>query len=254
MRNILLEISFNGKNYHGWQIQENAVTVQQTLRDALKKVLCLDGGITGCSRTDAGVHANMFCCNFKTPTPIPLENIPLAVNSQLPGDIVVKRAEEMPDDFNSRFDCKRKRYIYIVRNSPIRDPFRDGLCYCYPRRIDEKFLDEQAKSFVGEYDFNAFCASGCEVEDRVRRIYSFDVYRKNEDVVFSVTGNGFLYNMVRIMVGTLIDTGRGKIEKDSIGDIIKSRQRENAGITVPGEGLYLDKVFYSEVENEKESV
>ena len=247
MKNILLEITFNGSFYHGWQIQKNAITVQQVLKEIIEKLTNEQIVLNGCSRTDAGVHANSFCCNFKTNSGIPSEKFADALNANLPSDIVVKKSENVPLDFHSRYDCKGKRYIYKILNSKSKNPFKEKLVYYYPYSIDVDLLNEQASDFVGEYDFTSFCASGSEVESKVRRIYDFTVERKDDEVIFSVTGNGFLYNMVRIMVGTLLDINTGKIEKDTIKEIIDKKSRANAGITVPGEGLYLDKVYYKEV-------
>lgn len=247
MRNILLEITFNGSFYHGWQIQNNATTVQQTLKETIEKLTNEQIVLNGCSRTDAGVHANSFCCNFKTDSTIPSHKFADALNANLPSNIVVKKSEEVLMDFHSRYDCKAKRYIYKILNSKNKNPFKDKLIYYYPYEIDVELLNEQSSDFVGEYDFTSFCASGSEVESKVRKIYDFTVERKDDEVIFSVTGNGFLYNMVRIMVGTLLDINSGKIQKDTIKEIIKKKSRDSAGITVSGEGLYLDKVYYEEV-------
>ena len=247
MRNIFLEISYNGAGYHGWQVQDNAVTVQQVLQDAIYSVFQKRENIIGCSRTDSGVHANIFCCNFRTESNIPIDKIPDALNANLPRDIVVLSSKEVPLEFHSRYDCIAKEYEYRILNSKKRNPFRDGLCWFYPYDLDEKLMNEECKVFIGMYDFSAFCASKSSVEDKTRTIYDFSVRRENDDVIFTVKGNGFLYNMVRIMVGTLVDISRGKIEKDSIRNIILSLDRDRAGVTAPPEGLYLNRVFYDEV-------
>lgn len=247
MTNILLNISFNGSAFHGWQIQPNAVTVQQTLCDAIEKLTGERLNVVGCGRTDAGVHANSFYCNFKTQSTVPPDKFSDALNCILPDTIVVKSSMEVSATFHARYDCDGKRYIYRILNSKTKSPFLCGLVYHYPYEIDCEKLNTAAKDFIGTYDFSAFCASGCEVVDRVRTIYDFNVYRQGDEVIFSVEGNGFLYNMVRIMVGTLLDIGRGKIDKDSIKKILLSKSRNNAGVTVPGEGLYLDEVFYDGV-------
>lgn len=244
MRNLLLEISYNGMNYHGWQVQANAVTVQEKLQDAIESVFGSREDVKGCSRTDSGVHANMFCCNFRTEKNIPAEKVSDALNANLPYDISVKSCREMPFDFHARYDCRGKEYVYKIWNGKTRNPFLDKLCCFYRYNIDVDLLDKEAKDFIGRYDFSAFCAAGSSVEDKVREIYSFDVKRVGEEVLFTVSGNGFLYNMVRIMVGTLLDISSGKIEKGSIKNIIESADRSEAGFTAPAEGLYLNSVYY----------
>ncbi len=246
MKNFLLEISYNGAAYHGWQIQENAVTVQQKIQDAIEKVFGKREDIKGCSRTDSGVHANSFFCNLKTEKNISAEKIPAALNAYLPFDIAVKSSREVPDDFHARYNCKGKEYIYKVWNSQIRNPFYEKRYYHYKYSIDTDLLNSEAQSFVGVHDFSAFCATGSAVEDKVREIFDFKVVRNGDEVLFFVSGNGFLYNMVRIMVGTLLDISSGKIEKNSIDRILKSGKRESAGFTVPPDGLYLNRVFYEE--------
>ncbi|MBP3329923.1 MAG: tRNA pseudouridine(38-40) synthase TruA [Clostridia bacterium] len=244
MRNLLLEISYNGMNYHGWQVQQNAVTVQEKLQDAIESVFGKREDVKGCSRTDSGVHANMFCCNFKTEKNITVSKIPEALNANLPSDISVKSCKEMPLDFHARYDCKGKEYVYRIWNAQVRNPFADKLSYHYKYDLDAEMLSLEAKAFIGKHDFSAFCAAGSSVEDKVREIYSFDVIRQGEEVFFRVSGNGFLYNMVRIMVGTLLDISSGKIEKGTIGEIIESEDRNRAGFTVPASGLYLNSVYY----------
>ncbi|MBQ7580127.1 MAG: tRNA pseudouridine(38-40) synthase TruA [Clostridia bacterium] len=247
MKNILLNISFNGSFFHGWQIQPNAVTVQQTLCDAIKNLTNESVNLIGCSRTDSGVHANSFVCNFKTESTIPPEKFADALNCELPDTVVVKESFEVPESFHARYDCKGKRYVYRILNTKTKSPFFNGLVFHYPYEIDVEKLDRASKDFVGTHDFTAFCAAGSDVADKVRTIRSFQVFRRGDEVVFSVEGDGFLYNMVRIMVGTLLDIGRGKIDQNSIKKIISEKSRDNAGVTVPGEGLYLDEVFYDGV-------
>ncbi len=244
MKNYLLQISYNGSSYHGWQVQNNAITVQEKLQDAIETVFGKREDVKGCSRTDSGVHANVFFCNFKSERVIPEEKIPSALNVNLPLDIAVKKCTEVPLDFHARYDCKGKEYVYKIWNASERNPFYNELYYHYKYKIDAEMLDKEAQAFVGEYDFSSFCAAGGSVQDKVREIYSFNVERQGDEVLFSVSGNGFLYNMVRIMVGTLLEISSGKIEKGKISDIIESRNRDMAGFTVPPQGLYLNKVFY----------
>lgn len=244
MYNYLLEIGYKGTNYHGWQVQDNAVTVQEKLQDAIEKVFSLREDVKGCSRTDSGVHANMFCCNFKSEKFIPAEKIPSALNANLPYDIAVKKCTEVPLDFHARYDCKGKEYVYKIWNSAERNPFYDGLYYHYRYNLDAEMLDRECKAFIGVHDFSAFCAAGGSVEDKVREIYSCRVERHGDEVLFYVSGNGFLYNMVRIMVGTLFEIASGKIQRGKISEIMESKDRNLSGFTAPPQGLYLNAVYY----------
>ena len=243
MRNLLLTISFDGSNYHGWQVQENAITVQQTLQDAYERICGVRDNITGCSRTDSGVHANMYCCNIRTEKEIDCGKLTGALNAVLPDDIAVKSCAEVGYDFHARYDCKSKEYIYQIWNSENKHPFlyKYSLHHKYP--LDEVFLSRCAKEFTGTHDFSAFCAAGSSVEDKVRTVSYAGLERDGDMVTFRVEADGFLYNMVRIMVGTLLGISCGKIT-ESVGDIIQSRDRERAGITAPPEGLFLNKIVY----------
>lgn len=246
-RNISLRLMYDGSTLHGWQMQENADTVQGFLTKALERILGHKVTVYGCSRTDSGVHANTFCCNFKTDKAISLEKIKVGANALMPECIAVLCAEEKSLDFNSRFDCKGKEYIYKVWNSRVRNPFLVGKALHHPIQIDAELLDRESKAYIGFHDFSAFCASGTEVENKKRTIYDFSVKREGDLVIFTVRGDGFLYNMVRIMVGTLLDINSGKIPKNTLADIISSKDRIRAGITAKPCGLYLNKVFYEEV-------
>ncbi len=247
MRNILLKICFDGTAYHGWQVQENAVTVQQTLQNAWTRICGNRDNVVGCSRTDAGVHANMYCCNIRTECETTCDKLITGLNAVLPDDIAVIDCAEVPFDFHARYDCKSKEYIYKIWNSDIKSPFLYKHTLHYKYRLDENLLNEQAKDFIGTYDYKAFCSSGSSVEDTVRTVYSASVERNGDTVVFRVEADGFLYNMVRIMVGTLLDISSSKIQKNSIKNIILSGKRENAGLTVKPEGLYLNKINYEGV-------
>ena len=243
-RNICLTLSYDGSRFHGWQMQDNAETVQGCLAKACERIFGHKVTIYGCSRTDALVHANIFCCNFKTEKETPCEKIKVGLNALIPEEIAVLSATEVDVDFNARFDCKGKEYVYKVWNSRVRNPFLVGKALHHPIPIDEKLLDKESKAFIGYHDFSAFCASGTEVQDKRRTIFDFSVTREGDMVLFTVRGDGFLYNMVRIMVGTLLDINSGKIEKDSLSDIILSKDRIRAGITAKPTGLYLNEVFY----------
>ena len=244
MRNLLLTLRYDGSKYHGWQIQPNGDTIEANVKLALEKISGKNEKIIGCSRTDAGVHANMFCCNVKTECNVSVEKIPSAMNFYLPQDISVYHCEEVDENFHARYDCKGKEYVYLIYNGKYRNPFYEGKAFFYPYKIDENLLNGEAKSFIGTYDFTSFCSADTEIIDKVREIYDCCVKRENDIIKIIVSGNGFLYNMVRIIVGTLLNINEGKIEKGTIKNIIESKNRERAGVTAPSSGLYLNKVFY----------
>lgn len=245
MRNILLTIKYLGTAYSGWQVQANAPSVQETLQNAIEKLFGVRESVVGCSRTDAGVHANMYCCNVRTSSALPCDVVVRGLNAHLPDDIAVLSCRDVDYDFHARYDCCGKEYIYIIHNSYIRDPFLLGRSWDFKKHIDAGFLNEQAQAFVGTHDFKAFCASGSSVQSTVRTVKSFRVTRDGENVIMSVRADGFLYNMVRIMVGTLTDITLGRIKHDTIPEIIASCERKNAGVTAPPQGLYLNRVYYS---------
>ena len=244
MRNLLLTLSYLGTNYSGWQVQPNAPTIQQTLQDAVESLFSVRENVTGCSRTDSGVHANNYCCNIRTDSLLPCETIVKGLNAYLPDDIAVKSCREMHESFHARYDSKGKEYLYVIHNSAIRDPFSNGRAWHYKYPLDERLLNDQARAFIGEHDFKAFCSSGSSVSSTVRTVKSFSVFREDDRVFMKTEADGFLYNMVRIMVGTLTDIQSGRIRPDTINEIIASRDRDNAGITAPPEGLYLNRVIY----------
>lgn len=243
MKRVALVLGYDGSAYHGWQIQNNAVTVQGELQKALCQLFKTEVSVSGCSRTDAGVHAKRFVCHFDLPFSFPLERLPLALNALLPFDIAVKEAIAVPDDFHARFSCRGKTYVYRLWNAPTRSPFESRRAGFWPVGLHADRMNAYAQDFVGEHDFAAFMATGSVIEDTVRKISCFSVNREEDVICFSVTGNGFLYNMVRIMVGTLIYADLGKLER-TIPEIIISRDRTLAGITVPPQGLYLEKIYF----------
>ena len=249
---ILLNISYVGTAYCGYQVQKNGVSIQQRLNEAAKALFGFDCDIVGCSRTDRGVHANMFCATVSKhseegiASTIPEEAMPRAFNSYLPGDIAVRSAKYVDNAFHARYDVKSKEYIYKLYNSPLPDPFLYGRVWHYRENIsDEKLekMNEAASFFCGRHDFSSFMASGSKITDAVREVKSAKVERKGNIIEFTVSANGFLYNMVRIMVGTMIYHSAGSLKMD-IDEIIESKNRANAGFTAPAHGLYLNKVFY----------
>lgn len=244
MRNLLITLCFNGQGYHGWQVQPNGVTVQQRVQDAVEAVTGVRSAVTGCSRTDAGVHAMTYCCNFRTEHGISSDRLIPALNAHLPRDIAVFGCKEVPAAFHARYDCKGKEYVYRICNSRARNPFWEGRALHYPYVIDVAYLNQQAQDFVGRHDFSAFCAAGGSVEDKVRTVRAARVERKGEIVSFFVEADGFLYHMVRIMMGTLLSLEQGKLHSGAIPVLLEGCDRSGAGITAPAQGLYLNRVYY----------
>ncbi len=247
MRNLKVCIAYNGAAYHGFQRQNNAITVQQTVEEKMSKLLGQPVTINGCSRTDTGVHARQFYFNSKISNVIPCDGFVKGMNSLLPDDIAVLSCEDADEDFHARFCSKGKEYVYIVSNTPQRDVFSRNLVLHYPAALDERVMDKAAKLFIGEHDFAAFCKAEAKehLKSTVRTVYDFNVARDGDKIIFTVSGNGFLHNMVRIMVGTLIYVNEGKRTEDDILRSLETGDRETAGKTIPPEGLYLNKVFYS---------
>ncbi len=246
MKNLLFTLRYDGTNYHGWQVQENAITVQQAFQDAVEHICGVRENVVGCSRTDSGVHADMYCCNMRTDSKLSAEKWKKALNGVLPADIAVTDCREVPFEFHARYDSVGKRYVYRIWNADERNPFINRYSYHYKYPLDADFLNSQAKQLVGKHNFSAFCAAGASTVDNVRTIARAEVVRRGDEVLMYFEADGFLYNMVRIMVGTLLDISRGRIEKDSIGSIILSCDRDRAGATAPAQGLCLERVFYAE--------
>lgn len=244
---IKLILNYDGSNYCGWQVQKNAPSIQQTLQDSVENVFENRYSVTGCSRTDSGVHARCFCCTVdkvESKINIPECKIPLALNRYLPDDIAVLSAEFVDDNFHPRYDVKYKEYQYLIWNSPVRNVFLNSKAFNYPIPLNEEVMDVAAKKLVGKYDFSAFMSAGSSVEDTVREIKYFEVKRDGDKVIVTVAADGFLYNMVRILTGTLIEVSTGKIAVEDISKIIESKDRKYAGFTAPPQGLYLNKVVY----------
>lgn len=245
LRNILITISYDGKNYHGWQIQNNAITVQEVFQKALTDVVGEYYDLKGCSRTDSGVHANMYCISVKISHPIPAERLKPALNRYLPDSIVCLDSKEVPIDFHARYNCKTKQYIYKIWNSDTPNPFLSGYALHYRYPIDVNLLNKASQHYVGKHDFTSFCTlDKREMGDFTRNVKMFSVDRQGDLVTMTVEADGFLYNMVRIMVGTMLEVSQGKIQPESIQDIIHKKDRNFAGPTAPACGLYLNKVNY----------
>ncbi len=243
---IKLRLAYDGTLYCGWQVQKNAISVQERVQDAVESIFGERFAVTGCSRTDSGVHANDFCCSVSVSenVKIPADRIPVAMNRYLPDDISILSAEYVSDEFHPRYDVDYKEYEYLIWNSEIKNPFLKNRAYIYPKKLNEDLMDICSKEFVGRHDFSAFMSSGSDVVDTVREIKYFNVSREGELVRINVAADGFLYNMVRILVGTLVEASEGKIAAEDIKSIIEKKDRKNAGFTAPPHGLYLNKVVY----------
>ena len=244
MRNIKLKIQYDGTDYHGWQIQKNDITVQETVKKAVQKIVNEDVHLTGCGRTDTGVHAENYVCNFFTNSRIPSEKLPYALNTYLPNDIVCFEAEDTDENFHSNSSAVKKRYVYKILNREFPDVVMNRYSWHYKYPLDIEKMRIAAKAFIGEHDFIGFASSGFSVKTTVREIYSLDVDKNGDIITIDVVGNGFLYNMVRIIAGTLVFVGGGKINPNDMTDIINSKDRERAGITAPPQGLCLKEVYY----------
>lgn len=245
MRKIKLTIEYDGTNYHGWQIQKNAVTVQEIIEKAMSRLLGCKTGITGCSRTDVGVHAYGQVAHFTTDSKIPADKFSYAINNLLPEDIVIKKSEEAAQDFHARYSAKGKKYRYLIYSGPHSSAImRNRACHVRPV-LNITDMKLAADYFVGQQDFAAFQATGGQVRSTVREIYDLRVMQREDNIIcIEVSGNGFLYNMVRIIAGTLIYVGSGKIKVPEIPGIIKGLDRTQAGKTAPAQGLYLMEIYY----------
>lgn len=244
MRNIKLTIEYDGKDFNGWQKQPNKLNIQGEIERAIYNITKEEVDLIGSGRTDAGVHAFGQIANFKTNSNISIEKMAIAINSQLKNSIVVKKAEEVDERFHSRYNAKRKTYRYVINNTEYGSAIYRNLEYHFPIKLIVEKMQEAAKYFEGEHDFKAFKSSGTSGKNSVRTIYKAEVRTDGERILIELTGNGFLYNMVRIISGTLLDVGLGKIEPSEIEDIINSKDRTRAGKTLPAHGLYLVKVNY----------
>lgn len=241
---VKLVVAYDGTNYCGWQLQPNGVTVEQKINEALTALLGEEIHVTGASRTDAGVHSLGNVCVFDTDTRIPAEKLCYAINQRLPEDIVVQDSCEVPLSFHPRYAKSRKTYEYRILNRRFRLPGRrlDTYFYYYP--LDVKSMDEAARLLEGEHDFRSFCAVNAQVKTTVRTIYSCSVRREEDIVIIRVTGSGFLYNMVRIIAGTLIRVGAGEVNPEQIAEILSACDRAAAGPTAPAHGLTMVGIDY----------
>ena len=245
MRRFLLTLKYNGADFVGWQVQKNGLSVQTCLQDALEKLFGFRPNVTGCSRTDSGVHAEGYRATFEADTDKECSRICLALNALLPDSVSVWDCKEVDRDFHPRYNALAKEYIYRLYDSGARDPFLKGLAWHCRGGLDTEKMQAAANYMVGKHDFRSFMASGSNIVDTTREIYSLKVQRKGHLIEISVCGDGFLYNMVRIIVGTLVAVSKGKLAPEDIPAVIDALDRSAAGQTAPAEGLYLHKVYYS---------
>lgn len=241
---ILIRVSYDGTAYSGWQIQPNATTVEGMLRQAVCSLFGTDIELIGASRTDAGVHALGNVAVFDVDTRIPAPKIAYALNVRLPDDIRVWQSIQVEDSWHPRHNDCVKTYEYNIYNDTFENPKKRLYSHFYYGNLDVNMMREAAAYFIGEHDFTAFCSAGSQVADKVRTIYSLDVIQDGREIVLRVKGNGFLYNMVRIIAGTLIKAGTGDIRSQDIPGIIESRDRQLAGPTAPARGLTLVEIDY----------
>ena len=244
MQKYLIKIAFDGTNYHGWQVQPNGITVQESLQNAMSKLYGYTPDVTGCSRTDAGVHAEEFFCHFSLENNIPDCGIVAGLNSVLNEDIRILSCKHIEDDFHCRYAAKRKTYIYKIDTRKINDPFTARYSYHYAGSLDLEKMRIFCSSIIGVHDFEGFSSANRSVNETIREIYDCYITENEGILTFSVTGNGFLYNMVRILVGTAIDVGNGRLSENIAYKIFETKNRALGGFTAPAKGLFLKQVEY----------
>jgi len=243
-RNIVMRIMFDGSGYHGWQIQKNETTVAGTIEAVLSQICEHPVKLHGCGRTDAGVHAEIYCANFKTSSGIPADRIPFAINSLLPADISIQSAMIVPDSFDSNLSCIKKEYTYRIYNSRFRNPFYSNRAHFYPRTLDIEAMKEAAVHFVGTHDFTAVRSVGTETKTTVRTVFWYKIIEAGDFLELRACADGFLYNMARAMAGTLLYVSEGKIAPDELPFLLLKKDRRLTGPTVPPGGLYMTGIWY----------
>ncbi len=244
MNNIKLILQYDGTNYHGFQIQPDVITIQSALQDCLKTITGKPTKVNGCSRTDAGVHAIRYCAGFVTDSPIPPERFSLVMNNVLPHDIRVISSSLEPETFHPRFSTVSKEYVYTIYTGSEVNVFNRNYVWQLKSNLDVELMNEAAKYIIGEHDFCSFMTSGPEMESTVRNVMSLDVIKNNDTIKIHIKADGFLYNMVRIITGTLVWVGEGRISPKRVGEIIELKDRIYAGPTAPPQGLALYEVYY----------
>lgn len=244
MKNIKITIQYDGTNYAGWQSQKNANTIQVTLEKAIKKVTGERVNLIGSGRTDAGVHSLGQVANFRTNSNIPIERYRNALNNNLPDDIRIIRAEEVSYDFHARFNALSKRYRYVIHNSPVLNPINRNYSYHIFKNLDLEEMKASLDYLIGSHDFQSFMASKSKIHTGIRTISNIEIISKEEVIEIVFEGKSFLRHMIRIIVGTLIFIGHGKIRKEDVPRILESKNRRKAGPTAPAQGLFLERVYY----------
>ncbi|MGI6154042.1 MAG: tRNA pseudouridine(38-40) synthase TruA [Christensenellaceae bacterium] len=244
MQRIVLHIEYEGTGYCGWQVQKNGTSIQQKIGDAIFKRTGETIFPEASGRTDAGVHALCQVAHFDTQSGIPPEKFAVALNTALPGDIRIKRSFLAEEGFHARFSAKGKQYRYVIQNAPVASAIMRNFCMFFPMELDISAMREGAAHMLGTHDFSAFCAAGTDIKGTVRTVDKIELARDGEYITINVFGGGFLYNMVRIMTGTLLLVGQRKILPGDVAAIVAGKERKHAGPTVPPGGLYLVRVFY----------
>lgn len=244
MRNIKLLLEYDGSNYYGWQKQNLGKTIQGTIEKAIWDLTKEKINLIGCSRTDSGVHSRGYIANFNENSKIPIDRYAVALNQKLPIDIVVLNAQEVEDEFHSRYSCKGKTYSYTIMNRKIRSPLLKNYCHHVNREIDLNKMISASKILIGKHDFQAFMNTGSIVSSTIRTISDIEINKDGELIKLYVTGDGFLYNMVRIITGTLIAIGTGEKTENVLTEAFIEKNRMLLGKTAPGKGLCLEKVYY----------
>ena len=239
-----MTLAYDGTNYHGWQRQKNGITIQEVLENVLSEMFGKETVVTGCSRTDAGVHARIYVCSFKGETTIPTDKIPFVLNTKLPEDIRVYKCEDASEDFNARFQTLTKAYEYKIVNRAFQDPLLRNFAWHYPVELDVEKMKRAAEIIKGKHDFASFCAAGSVVKSTVRNLTELTVSKDGDIITVRAAADGFLYNMVRIIVGTLVYVGNGKLSENDIKELIEKKDRREMGITAPPQGLSLVEVNY----------
>jgi tRNA pseudouridine38-40 synthase len=245
MRNIRLTIEYDGAAYFGWQRQNEHRTIQQTLEEALAIITKEQVTVIGSGRTDTGVHALNQVAHFKIHCSMPVEQLHYALNSLLPDDIVIKEMTEVSPEFHARFDVKTKKYVYQIWNNPTATAVHRHFCWHVRKDLDIEKMSAAAEMLLGRHDYAAFCGTGSKVKDYIRTVHSFGIERDREGKIqLTITADGFLRHMVRNIVGTLVDVGKGKTSLEEFKTILESRDRKQAGMTAPAHGLFLAEVEY----------
>ena len=241
-----LTMAYDGTNYHGWQRQKNGITVQEVMEGVIGEIFHTPTAVTGCSRTDAGVHAKVYVCSFSGETTIPCDRIPFVLNTMLPDDIVAYKCEIMHDSFNARFETVSKAYEYKIINRCFPDPLLRNYAWHYPVKLDIEKMKQAAELIRGKHDFASFCAAGSVVKSTVRTVMDLSVSCLDDVITVRAEADGFLYNMVRIITGTLVYVGNGKLLVEDIENLINKKDRRLLGITAPPQGLSLVEVNYEQ--------